>query len=191
MRKYEFKPDPSGRSWIDKLYVTKKQRSALLKWVLYGLVCMFLLVVQDVLFSKLRPFGGTVDLAVAVIFTICLLEETELGGRFALIAAVLYLFSGSAPGHYVIFLLTFYGIMASIFNRSYLQEGFGANFVCIAGAIFLYEMSVFGIALFQQHTIASAFFRFVMTAVNTGVASLVLYPLLKAVSGMGGDEWKD
>ena len=51
MRKYEFKPDPSGRSWIDKLYVTKKQRSALLKWVLYGLVCMFLLVVQDVLFS--------------------------------------------------------------------------------------------------------------------------------------------
>lgn len=191
MKKYAFKPDPSGRSWIDKLYITPQQRSAILKWVLYGVVCLFALVIQDVLFSTVRPFGGTVDLLVAAVFCICLVENAERGGKFAVAAGLFYLFSGSAPGHYVILLLTAFGILAAILRRSYLQEGFFADYLCVLVAIFFYEMCVFGIALFQRHTILSAFPRFSMTAVNTGVAGLLLYPLLRAIGQMGGNEWKE
>ena len=46
--KYEFKPDNVGTGLLSKLYLTKKQRQALLKWLLYALV---LLVLQDVQLS--------------------------------------------------------------------------------------------------------------------------------------------
>ena len=37
-RKFEFRPDPEGLDWAGKLRLTKKQRQALLKWLLYSLV---------------------------------------------------------------------------------------------------------------------------------------------------------
>ena len=46
-KKYEFRPDPTGLDWVSKLALTKKQRQALLKWSLYGLVCVTGLVLQD------------------------------------------------------------------------------------------------------------------------------------------------
>ena len=192
MKKYEFKPDPSGRNWIDKLYISRQQRSFLLKWTLYSVLCVFLLVVQDVVFSRLRPFGGTVDLLVAGLLLICLKEEnTYQGGLFVLIASLIYLFSGSAPGHYVIALLTILGVLAAIFCRSYLQEGFFPRFICAAVAIVLYELGVFGIALLQERAIIGAFPRVMVTALNTVVAMLVEYPMIRAIGGIGGQTWKD
>ena len=58
MKKYEFKPDRSGSNWMDRLYLTPQQRMRILKWSLYSLLCVFLLVLQDVAFSLFRPFGG-------------------------------------------------------------------------------------------------------------------------------------
>ena len=97
-KKYEFRPDPTGLDWVSKLLLTKKQQQALLKWLLYGLVCVTGLVLQDSLLSKLRIFGGGFDLAPALIVVITIVEGCETGSVFALVASMIYVFSGSSQG---------------------------------------------------------------------------------------------
>ena len=46
-KKYEFKPDPAGSGTLSKLYLTRKQRQSVLKWALYGLLCLAALILQD------------------------------------------------------------------------------------------------------------------------------------------------
>ena len=191
MKKYEFKPDRSGSNWMDRLYLTPQQRMRILKWSLYSLLCVFLLVLQDVAFSLFRPFGGTVDMLVAAVMVVCLLEDTWSGGKFALAIALFYQFSGSSPGHFVIVLLPFLGVFATVFRRGYLQQGFGAVFLCAGGAVGLYELCNFAIVLMMGRTHLGAWPGALMTGVNTLVSIPVLYPLQRAIGKTGGTTWKD
>ena len=93
---YEFKPDRQGTSFLKQLYMTRLQRRQLLKWFSHAALCVLLLTVQDVMMSQIRISGATTDLAVCAIFLIGLYEGTEAGSLFALIASILYLFSGSS-----------------------------------------------------------------------------------------------
>ena len=97
-RKYEFRPDKTGTSLLSKLYLTPKQRLSILRWVLYALLLVVLSVVQDVILSKAHLFGATTDLVPCAIILICVELGAETVALFALIAALLYQFSGPAPG---------------------------------------------------------------------------------------------
>ena len=105
-KKFEFKPDKPRSGLMDKLYLTQIQRKNLLKWVLYVAVLLVLSLLQDVVFSKFHLFGATTELVPCGIFLICLMEGTESGSVFALLASCAYLFSGSAAGNYSLVLLT-------------------------------------------------------------------------------------
>ena len=75
-RKYEFQPDRQRSSVLDKLYLTARQRTALLKWVLYALVLLVLSILQDVVLCRLTLFGGTTDLVPGAIFMISEVNPT-------------------------------------------------------------------------------------------------------------------
>ena len=96
----DFKPDAKVSTWSKTSRLTRMQRLRLLKWVLYTLVIIVSLVVQDVVMSQISILGGTTDLAVAVILLITIIEGTDAGSLFVVIASTLYYFSGSAPGAY-------------------------------------------------------------------------------------------
>ena len=117
-KKVDFKPDKPRSSLLSKLYLTQKQRQGLLKWVLYAAILLVLSVVQDVLMCKVRLFGATTDLVPCGIFLICLLEGTEAGCVFSLIASCLYLFSGSAAGNFVIVLITVIAFVTCMVRQS-------------------------------------------------------------------------
>ncbi|MBP3674091.1 MAG: DUF2839 family protein, partial [Oscillospiraceae bacterium] len=93
-RKYEFKPDPKGTNLLKVLHLTKQQRLQYLKWTLYAVLCILLLIVQDVIMSRVRISGATTDLAVCGILLISIIAGSEDGGLFALIASTIYWFSG-------------------------------------------------------------------------------------------------
>ena len=103
---YEFKPDRQETGLLKQLYLTRLQRMQLLKWGTLSALCVLMLIVQDVLMSQIRISGATTDLVVCVIFLIGLYEGTENGSLFALIASIVYLFSGSSPGAQCIGLLS-------------------------------------------------------------------------------------
>ncbi len=190
-KKQEFKPDKTGSGLLNKLYLTRKQRRSLLHWGLYALTLLILSVLQDVILCRLRLFGAAAEVVPCAIFLICLLEGTEKGSVFALIASLLYLFSGTAAGPYVMVILTFLGIFVTIIRQAYLQRGFVTAMVCTFGALVVYELAVFCFGLFLGLTYPGRVWGFLLTAVMSFVFAPALYPVLNAIGRLGGEVWKE
>ena len=188
-RQYEFKPDPKGTNFFKKLYLTRLQRLRLLKWGLYGLLCLFLLVIQDSMLSSFRIFGATTDLAAAMIILIAIHEGLEKGGTFALIASLIYWCSGSAPGPYSIAYITFLTIGACYIRQSLWRRSFGSTVLCTIVIIYVYELAIFGTGIFQGLTIWARLGVFLTTALMSCIVMVPMYPVVRAIGKIGGDSW--
>ena len=190
-KKYEFKPDKPQVGFLSKLFLTQKQRKTLLKWLLYALVLVALSVVQDVLLCRVRLFGATTELVPCGIFLICLAEGMESGSVFALVSACVYLFSGTAAGIYSFVFITFLAVLVAYFRQAFLQKSFLAAMVCTAVAMVAYEMLVFAIGWFLGLTIPARAGGFFLTAVLTVLTAPVIYPVIRSISTIGGQAWKE
>ena len=190
-KKYEFKPDKPRSGTMSKLFLTKKQRSALLKWSLYGLILLVLSVLQDVLLSRFRIFNATTELVPCGIFLICLAEGLEGGSVFSLVASALYLFSGTAPGYYAIVYITFLCVLVTFFRQSFLQKGFLADMLCTGAAVAIYTLAVFFTGVFLEYTMLSRIGSHLVTAVLSIAPAPLLYPVVQGVRTVGGDLWKE
>ncbi len=187
----EFRPDPKGPGLLSRMYLTRNQRMRLLKWFLYSLLTVILMVVQDVVFSRMSIFGATTDLVPAVLLMICVLEGAESGGIFVLCAGLVYLLSGSAPVRGVLVVLTVLGTGIAIFRQGFLRKGFSTTLLCTGAALLLYELAVFLLGLSSGLTLISRLGVFVLTGVLTLLITPVLYPLLTLIGKIGGDTWKE
>lgn len=190
-KKHEFKPDRPYSNWASKLIPTQKQRKAMLKWSLYLLVLVMLSVLQDVLLSQVRILGATTELIPCAIFLFCLIEGTENGSVFALIASLFYLFSGSAPGIFSVVIITAVAIFISIFRQSYLRKSFSTAVWCTSLAMILYELLTYGAGLVLGLTYPSRIVGFLITTALTAVAIPVLYPIGLSIGAIGGQAWKE
>ena len=190
-RKYEFRPDPTGFDWASKLLLTPKQRRSVLKWLLYCLVCVAGLVLQDSMLARVRFLGGGFELAPALIILICVLEGCENGSVFALLGAMVYVFSGSGQDRYCIGLLTLAAVLAAAFRQGYLRRSVGSDLICVGGAMVLYELALFVAGLFLELTYGGRWGVFVMTALISTLAAGVLYKPLKYIGTIGGNLWKE
>ena len=190
-RKYEFKPDKDRSGALSKLYVTKKQRLTLLKWLLMAMVLVFISVVQDVILSQIPIFGARIDLLACAILLACVLQDPEVGCVFAFVSSALYWFSGSAPGSYVIALLTVLGVVVSIFRHSYLRYSFVSIFACTAAAVMVYELLTFAIGFFLGRTTVSRLAGFCLSGGLSLAAAPLLYSIFVAIGKIGGETWKE
>ena len=190
-KKYEFKPDRGPRTLLNRLYLTKKQRLSVLKWSLYALVLLFLSLLQDVLLVRFRLFGATTELVPVGIFLICVLAGVERGSVFSLIAACIYLFSGTAAGTYCIVFITVVSVFVAYLRQSYLQKGFVPALLCTALGMILYETGVFAIGLFLNQTTPARAIGFGVTTLLSLLAVPALYPITLAIGKIGGEAWKD
>ena len=190
-RKYEFRPDPTGLDWVSKLMLTKKQRKSLLKWLLYSLVCVVGLVLQDSMLARLRLFGGGFDLTPALVVLICVVEGCENGAVFALGTSLVYVFSGSAQDRYCIVLLTGAAVLAAAFRQSYLRRSPGSDLICTGGAMLVYELCIFAAGVFLELTYPARWPVFVMTALVSTLTAAVVYRLLQLIGTIGGTVWKE
>jgi cell shape-determining protein MreD len=190
-KKYEFRPDKPRTSLLSHLMPTKQQQKTLLKWSLYGLLLVVLSVVQDTLLSRVRLWGATTELVPCGIFLICILVGTQSGSLFSLIAGLLYLFSGTAPGPYSMVFITFLGIGVCMLRQAFLQPSFSAACLCSALAMLLYEGLNFAFGLVLGLTHLSRIGGFFITAVLSLLAIPILYPIFKAIGAIGGQSWKE
>lgn len=190
-RKYEFKPDKTGTGFFSKLYLTKKQRRSILRWALYALVLLVLSVLQDVVLCRLQIFGASTDLVPCGIMLICLLEGSEKGSIFSLVASALYLFSGSAPGYYSMVFITFLAIFTAIGRQAFLQKGFGAAILCVTVAMLVYALMNFAMALFLGLTIPGRIVSALLTPVLNLPVAMLLYPICLSIEALGGETWKE
>ncbi len=190
-KKYEFRPDKPRSGLLSKLYLTQKQRRSLLKWSLYGLTLLVLSILQDVVFCHLDILGATTQLVPCGIFLICILEGIHTGSVFALVASLLYLFSGTAPGAYAMVLLVVLAVVLCVFRQAYLQKDFFSVVLCTAVGMLAYEMCVFAMGLFLGLTTGGRIVGFCVTAILSALASPFLYPIAAAIRSVGGEVWKE
>ena len=190
-KKHEFKPDKMGAGFLSKLFLTQRQRLSLVKWLLLALVLLALSLLQDVILCRVSIRGATTDLVSAGILLLCLMLPTDSGAVFALVSSLLFYFSGSAAGPYVIAFLTGTGVLLNIFRSSYLRKSFGSTFLCAAAAMTLCEMLIFLTGLFLGHTTAQRFPGFCITAGLSVAVMPLLYPLFLSIGKIGGDSWKE
>jgi hypothetical protein len=190
-KKNEFQPDRPQSGLLSKLYLTKRQRLSILKWGLYTLLLVLLSVLQDVLLCRMRLFGATTELVPCGILMVCLAEGMERGSIFSLVASCLYLFSGSAAGYHTIVLLTFLCIYLTYFRQSYLRKGFAATMLCTTAGVMAYELIVFIVSVFFGQTRMARIGVAATTGLLTLIAAPVLYPLIRGISTIGGDAWKE
>ena len=163
----------------------------LLKWGLYGVLTLLLLVIQDSMLSSFRFCGATTDLAAAVIILIAVFQGLEKGGLFALVASTLYWCAGSAPGPYTIAFITILTIGANFFRQSFWHKNFGSTGLCTAVTILVYELAVFGVGIFQGLTIWARLGVFLLTAFLSILAMVPMYPVVRAIGKIGGDSWTE
>lgn len=187
----EFRPDREGTGQLNKLWPTPKQQLRALQWLLYGLVCLVGLLLQDVLLYRVNIWGGCTDLVPCLVLMVAVMQGAESGSVFALMLSVLYYFSGSSAGFYVIPLLTAVAVFVSIFRQAFLRQGFFTLLLCSAMGMVLYELILFGVSLFLKLTVGSRMGTALMTAPLSLLAVPVLYPVLRAIGKMGGETWKE
>ena len=189
--KYEFKPDPTAPGPLRDLYLTPRQKKALTKWSLYSLVVLVCLVVQDTMLARIRISGATTDLAVCAIMLIGIMEGAENGGVFALFASLFYFFSGSAPGAYVIILITATVIGAALFRQGYWSQGLSTAVLCTGVGMLFYELVLMLIGVFMNLTRWNRLGVFVLTAALSVLCVFPLYPLVRGIGKIGGEPWKE
>lgn len=190
-RKYEFKPDRMGSGFLNKLYITRRQRLTLFKYLLYGLSLLLLSLIQDVILCRLSFRGATTELVSGGILLLSILLPTDAGAVTTLICSVLYFFSGSAAGPYSIVLLTGLGVIGNIFRCSYLRRGFGSTMFCAGTGLMLYELAVFVIGLFLGNTTSARLGTFCLTGAMTLAVMPLMYPVFLSIGKIGGESWKE
>ena len=186
----EFRPD--ARAGILKnFHITKKQWLSLLRWTLYALLCVALLVIQDTMMSRVSFYGVSTDLAPMIILLITVLVGTECGSLFVLIASSVYFFSGSAPGAYCIALLTLPGVLATMIRQVFWRRGLRSTVLCAGVALMLYEVVLFGIGLITGLTLWNRGLVFLFTGLVSWALMVPLYPLIYRIGKIGGEPWKE
>jgi len=190
-RKYEFRPDNTRISFLNKLYLTKTQRLTLLRWFLHGVTLLALSVIQDVVLCRLDIFGATTDLVPCAIILICVQLGGERSCIFALIASLLYKFSGTAPGYYVVGMIPVLGVLAAVLRQGYFRRSFSSTMLCACTATMLYEIGLFAFGLLFQNTIPSRAVSFLITGGLSLLSYPILYPIAKAIEKIGDRTWKD
>ena len=190
-KKYEFKPDRTDSGILSKLYITKKQRLSLLKWVLIGACLLVLSLVQDVALSRASIFGATTDLVAGGILLCCLLLNVDASAIFALCASATFYFAGFAPGIYTIALLTALGVFANILRHSYLHKSIFSVVLCAGVALMVYELAVFVIALFLEYTTFARIGVILLGGLITVAVMPAMYPVFLSVCKIGGETWKE
>ncbi len=190
-RRFEFKADRPYSGLLSKLHLTAKQRMGLLKWALYGLLLLVLSLLQDVVLCRFRLFGATTELVPCGIFLICLLEGAQSGCVFALIASMLYVFSGSAAGLYSIVLITALAIGSTVFRQAYLRQGLPAAVLCGGSAMLLLQLLQFFWGLFLGLTVWPRIWGFFITALLSTALMPLIYPAVLAIASIGGEVWKE
>lgn len=190
-REPEFRPDSEGTPFVKHLHITRQQGQNILRWTLYILMMLLGLILQDTIMSRVHLFGATTDLPVSVMILIGMLESTEVGSITVLVASTVYSFSGSAPDPACVGIMTAATMFLALFRQKFWHRTGGSIVLCASIAMMVYELGIFGIALFRGLTRFARLEQFVLTGLYGSVTILLLYPLLSKISQIGGNPWKE
>ena len=190
-KKNEFKPDRTDSGTLKKLFITKQQRLAFLRWFLFSIGLLALSLVQDVVLSRFHILDATTNLVCGGLFLMCLMMSVDSCAIFALCASVVYYFAGFSAGVHCILLLTALAVFLNIFRHNYLRKNIFSLVLCSAIGLLIYEVLCFLFATFLEQTNIYRIRTACVTVLLTTAVLPLLYPFFVSIGKIGGETWKD
>ncbi len=166
--------------------MTQRSRN-LIMWGLYALLFLAVLLVQTVLFGRLRFFGVKLNLMPVVIVCIGLWTGHEAGGLFGLLAAVVWFLTGADDGSLSIVSFTLAGILSGWFCDNLFRRRLFPCLVLSLAALLAHEGVLFLLKFFLEGAEASLALWVPVTAGLSLLPVPVIYLLSKAIGKAGGN----
>lgn len=191
MKRFLQRDSGEGTTLVGKLYLTPRQRSAILKWFLYSLSFLLILVLQDVIFSQIQIFGGTPCVTPMFILLVGLMEGPNRGGIFALCAGSFYAMSGVSMGSASLLLLTVTVVLLGAVRMAYLHDGFWPLMGCCALGLLIHDGGIFIAGAFLKLTTLNRWGSFFAGWLLACLSAPVFYPLAKVIGRIGAETWTE
>ena len=122
---------------------------------------------------------------------VAMLEGAENGGAFALLMSVFYYLSGSAPGPYVVVLVTAVAILGSLYRQGYWSQSMSSTLLCSFLSMVTYEILLMVTGIFLHLTVLRRIGVFFTVAVLTTIVLVPLYYIARGIGQIGGELWKE
>ena len=172
---------------LKHFHLTRRQWIAALKWTIYALMLLLVLIIQDVVLSKQPPFGRSLQPVPVYIVCVCVREGPERGGLFALIASVFWCLSGADYGNLSVALLPIGSILGAVLCRAALTVRFLPTFLCCAAVCLINDSVIFAFKLVLTAVSPDQYYRLLLPGWALSLLSVpVLYFPVKAISRIGG-----
>lgn len=160
------------------LHLTKRQWYGILKWTLYALLSLFVLITQGVLCAQYPLFGLKLSFMPMLLVCICIREGTEKGGLFCLIATTVLCLSKTDYGSLSVALLTILAIFSAALCRAVLAEGLWSVALCCFFVSVINEAVIVLLRSVLNRTAISNLWRVALPAC---LLSMLVCPLLYVV----------
>ena len=182
------------------IHLTRLQRKGILKWSLYSLLFLLLLIVQTVVLATRPVFGAKLSLVPVCVCCVCIREGPEKGGLFALLASLFWCLSGEDYGNLALAVLPIGSILAAVLCRAVLTTRFVPTALCALAVSWLNATAVFAFKLilppgasaangWQAKTVTVSlenYWRVLLPAVFLSMLAFpLIYAAVKAVSRIG------
>lgn len=155
-------------------------------WALYSLLFLAVVLLQTVLFGRLRFFGVKLSLIPIALVCISMWSGHEAGGLFSLLAAFFWYASGADDGPLSIITLTVSGILAGYLCSSIFSRRLHTALLLCAGALLFHESILF---LFKFYLGAAPLELSLWVPISAALSMLAcpfIYLLSKAIGKVGG-----
>ena len=128
-------------------HLTKRQWQGILKWSLYGLLTLLVLLFQTSVLAKAPVLGTKLAPLPALIVCVCVREGPEKGGIYAILASLFWCFSGADFGNLSVAVIPIGAMLAAVLCRAVLTLRFLPTGLCClavtllnASVIFLFKL---------------------------------------------------
>lgn len=171
---------------LDKLYITPKQWLRILRWTLYSLLLLLVILLQTVVFGNRTLFGTHPDFVPVVIACVCLREGAERGGTFALLGSLFWYLTGAEQGSVCIVTLTVLPVVGSLLCRTLLADRFLPCLLITLVTLFVEQTAMFLLKLFFDGLSGMFFVRKLLPCVAVSLlAQPLVYWLVKRIAKIG------
>ena len=168
-------------------HLTKLQWLGILKWSLYGALTLALLLLQTVLLSQLPVFGVKLAPLTGLIVCVCVREGPEKGGLYAILAALLWCFSGADYGNLSVAVIPIGAMLSAVLCRAVLTLGLLPTALCCLAVSLVNDSAIFVFKLILPPAVApDNYWRVLLPGVGMSMAFVpVHYALVKLIGRIG------
>ena len=168
-------------------HLTKLQWKGVLKWSLYGLLTLLVLLLQTVVLAERPVLGARLTPLPALIVCICIREGPEKGGLYAILATLFWCLSGADFGNLSVAVIPVGAILSAVLCRAVLTLRFVPSALCCLAVSLLNDCVIFAFKLILPPTVAPEnLWKVLLPGAALSAAFIPLhYALVKLIGRIG------